>query len=55
MGQIWLWIGVIGMALGSAFFGIGARTMPKMSGGRYYLQLISLSVRSRRVYIYQWR
>ena len=24
MGQIWLWIGVIGMALGSTFFGIGA-------------------------------
>ena len=24
MGQTWLWIGVIGMALGSAFFGLGA-------------------------------
>ena len=53
MAQVWLWIGVIGMALGSVFLE-SARTMPKMSDGEYFLQLISLFVRSPRVYIYQW-
>lgn len=29
MTQTWLWIGVIGMALGSAFFGLGAHNAKK--------------------------
>lgn len=29
MGQTWLWIGVIGMALGAAFFGLGAHNAKK--------------------------
>ncbi len=31
MTQTWLWIGVIGMALGSAFFGLGAHNAKKES------------------------